>query len=319
MGFTIRDDGEGLHSLQSNFYQEQLEVLLDGISGVTCVISGGVVGPQGSPNMTVTVSKAGVMSNGNLLAVAASASLAVAPADATNPRLDLVVITSAGTLAVRTGTPAAAATPPKPPNRTANDVVLAILYIPAGLTGITANHITDQRVLRNHVTLKKVTTPVAINTNATIQTLFTLTVPDGMLLAGEIIRVTLGGSYVSSVASTWTFTISFGGTTMFADVTVATTADTDRGAWRITFNLISQATSDQALNGEINFQTPGAKTAPASGVGDLAVVTSVTTPINGASAVNTDTGNRDLLVRVTHSVSNATVETLMEFATAELL
>src|SRR3990170_8575724 len=123
-GLTLPDKGEGDNDLQSVLFQEYLEVLVAGISGVDCVLSGLAV--TGGADMTPAVAKGSVLSNKTMFAVAA-ADVTITTADATNPRLDLIVVTSAGALAVRAGT---AAANPKPPARTANDVVIAIVYVP---------------------------------------------------------------------------------------------------------------------------------------------------------------------------------------------
>lgn len=316
MAWTIPDAGEGENNIQSILFQEYLEVLVAGLMG-DCVLSGLAV--TGGADMTPAVAKGAVLSNGAMFAVAAS-DVTVTAADATNPRIDLIVVTSAGSLAVRAGTAAAA---PKPPARTANDVVIAAVYVPANDTSIATTAITDLRVFRTQhpALIAKSTTAAATNTNAAAFTILTVTVPSGLFLSGKIIRVRIWGNYLSnSGAPTWTFTVSYGGTAMFTDTTGATTADTDRGAWSIEFDLVAQANDDQSLNGRIDFQTPAGKTAPTAGTaGDLAVVTSVTTPINGAAAVDSDAADRTLLVQGTMSVSNASVETLVEGYTVELL
>lgn len=142
MAWTIPDKGEGASNLQSVLFQEYLDVLVASLSGTDAVLSGCAVTAQGSPDMTVAVAAGAVRSNRKWFNVAASASLAIGTADGTNPRLDLVVVTSAGALAVRAGTAAAA---PKPAARTANDVVLAVVYVPASDTTISTNQITDLR------------------------------------------------------------------------------------------------------------------------------------------------------------------------------
>lgn len=316
MSFSIPDQGEGLNAIQSILFQEYLDVLIAGVTGYECVISGGLVTAQGTPDMTVAVAKAGVLTNG-VLKPAAAATKAISAADATNPRLDLIVVDSAGALQVRTGTAAAA---PKPAARSANDVVLAVVYVPANASVIAATQITDLRILRGKgpLGIGKVTTPVTANTTNTIQTYFSLTIPDGMLLTGKIIDVVCGGTYLNNAAgsATWTLTIAYGGTTMFADATAATAADADRGAWSLRFNLVAASDSSQALSGLVSFQTPLAKGAPTNGIGDLAVVTHVAAPISGTAAVNSDSADRTLTVQWTMSVSDVNVETSMTFAEA---
>lgn len=317
MAFTIPDAGEGDNDIQSILFQEYIDVLVAGLQGVDCVLSGCAV--TGGSDMTPEVAKGAVLSNGTMYAIAAG-TVTIDTADATNPRIDLVVVNSSGSLAVRKGTAAAA---PKPPARTANDVVLASVYVPANDTAIATTQITDLRVIRQQspTLIAKSTTAAATNTTAAAFTILSVSVPNGLFLSGKILRVRIWGNYLSNSGSpTWTFSIAYGGTTMFADTTGATTADTDRGAWAIEFDLVAQGNSDQSLNGWIAFQTPGAKTAPTSGTaGDLAVTTSVVTPITGAAAVDSDAANRTLLVQGTMSVSNASVETVVEGYTVELI
>jgi hypothetical protein len=143
MPWTIPDKGEGQNDIQSILFQEQLEILVEGLAGTNYVITGAAVTAQGTPDMTVAVSAGQVVSNGVLKNFTAG-NATITTANATNPRLDLVVITSGGAIAVRAGTAAAA---PKPPARTANDVVLAIVYVPANDTTISADQITDMRIV----------------------------------------------------------------------------------------------------------------------------------------------------------------------------
>lgn len=317
MAFTIPDKGTGVNDIQSIYFKEYVEILTAGVNGIDCVLSGCDV--TGSAGMTPSVAKGAVLSNGTLYAVAAG-TVTIGAAHGTLPRLDLIVIDSSGAKQVRAGTAAAA---PKPPARTANDVVLAVVYVPATDTVIATSQCIDMRVMRTQgpIVIKKVTTDQTQNTLATIFTVATVTLPSGLFLTGKVLRMRVWGNYLSnSGAPTWTFTIAYGGTTMYADATGATTADADRGAWSVEFDLIAQSATDQALNGRVHFQTPAGKTAPTSGIaGDLAVVTSINESINGAAAVDSDAADRTLTVQVTMSVSNASVETLTQGYIVELL
>ena len=143
MPFTIPDKGEGLNDIQSIWFQEYIDILVAGISGDTAVLSGCAVTAQGTPDMTVAVAAGSIRSAGTVYAVTAGNGTITA-ADATNPRLDLVVITSAGAIAVRAGT---ASSTPKPAARTAGDVVLAVVFVPAADTAIESNQIVDLRTV----------------------------------------------------------------------------------------------------------------------------------------------------------------------------
>lgn len=145
MAWTIPDKGEGDSNIQSVLFQEYLDVLVAGLAGTDCVVSGCAV--TGGADMTPAVAAGVVISNGVWFSVT-GADVTIGTADATNPRLDLIVVNSSGSLAVRAGTAAAA---PKPPARTANDVVLAVVYVPASDTTIGSSQITDLRVVRNDI------------------------------------------------------------------------------------------------------------------------------------------------------------------------
>lgn len=325
MSWTIPDKGEGDNDIQSILFQEYLDVLVAGIQGVDCVLSG--LNVTGGADMTPAVAKGAVLSNETMFAIAA-ADVTIAAADATNPRIDLIVVDNAGALAVRAGTAAAA---PKPPVRSANDVVISAVYVPAADTSIETTKCIDMRVFcKPPCILKKVSTPVVVNSNINITTYFTLTMPSGLFSTGKIIKVRCGGTYLfnASTLPTAILTISFGGTTMFADSQIIATADADRGAWFLDFQIIQQGATDQQLIGfgiMTNVVT-GAHVPPTTGqagnmAGSLAVANRpVSWEMAGTAAVNPDTANRDLLVRWTMGgTSSASNEMTMEFATAELI
>lgn len=327
MAWTLPDKGEGQNDLQSILFQEYLDVLVAGISGVDCVLSGCAVSDGGSPDMTPAVAKGAVLSNGVMFAVAA-ANATITTADGTNPRIDLVVITSAGAIAVRAGT---AAANPKPPARTANDVVLAAVYVPANDTTIANAQIVDMRVLRERgpITIYKTTTAETTNTtSAAIEALNKanagVTIPSGLFLAGRILRVRLGGNMLlNSGTPTVRIAVLYGGTTMYSDISGASVNDADRRAWFVDFDLVAQGNSDQSANGHMQMQDPAtAATAPTTGIGDVWGVSSVgegPSPFSGSAAVDSDAANRLLSVQVTFSVSNAANELVVESASVELV
>lgn len=327
MPWTLPNKGVGQNDLQSLLFAQYLDALLAGIDGVDCVLAGCACTAQGSPDMTVAVAKGSVLSAGALLPVTAG-NVTITTANGSNPRLDLIVVDSSGAKQVRAGTAAAA---PVPPTRTANDVVIAMVYVPATDTTISSTQISDLRVLRTQgpILLKKTTTAVAINTDATIRTYFTITLPSGLLLAGKVLRVRCGGNYLANSGTpTFILTIAYGGTTLFADVSLAATAGAGRGGWRLDFDLVHSASNVQNINGFVTMQNTvtGARTNPTTGsagdiLGSQAVANRpVTTPLNGtAGAVDSDAGDRTLTVQWTMNVSNSADEVRMEVATAELL
>ena len=138
----IPDKGTAQNDIQSIEFSIDDEVLSAAAARVDARLSGCAPTQQGSPNMTVACSAGTVITNGIVYTVGA-ANWTVGTADATNPRIDLLVVTSAGALAVRAGTAAAA---PKPPARTANDVVCGHVFVPANDTTITDDQITRAKM-----------------------------------------------------------------------------------------------------------------------------------------------------------------------------
>lgn len=247
MPWTIPDKGEGDNDLQSILFQESLDVLVAGLSGVDCVVSGCAV--TGGADMTPAVASGVVISNGVWFSVT-GADVTISTADATNPRLDLIVVNSSGALAVRAGTPAAA---PKPPARTANDVVLALVYVPASDTTIATTQITDQRVVRDDIARS----PVYLRQDTTY-TLTSQTAAQKLFNASTNGRVTLGvGTYefemcvaltsMSATSGNATFDLSGGSATLGSilwhgigrDVAADGATGTLAGSWSADATLVA--------------------------------------------------------------------------------
>jgi len=216
VAWTIPDKGEGDSNLQSVLFQEDLEILVAGLSGVDCVVSGCAV--TGGADMTPAVASGVVISNGVWFAVT-GADVTVTTADSTNPRIDLIVVDSSGALAVRAGTAASA---PKPPARTANDVVLASVYVPASDTTIGTSQITDRRVIRDDIARA----PVYLRQDSTY-TLTSQTAAQKLFNASSNGRITLDvGTYefnlivalTSMSATSGNATFDLGGTATLAAI-----------------------------------------------------------------------------------------------------
>jgi len=323
MAFGLPDKGAGASDVQSIVFSEYLKALWAGVDGVDCVLSGCAVTAQASPDMTVAVAKGAILSNGTLRAVTAG-NVTITAADATNPRIDLIVVNSSGTETVRTGT---AAANPAPPTRTANDVVLAVVYVPANDTAIQTNQISDIRITRTQGPIVIYKTTAAETTNTTLAAIEALnkansgvTIPSGLFLAGKVLRVRLGGNMLlNSGTPTVRVVIQYGGTVMFSDISGVSTADTDRAPWFLDFDIVAQGNADQSLNGNLAMGIIAAKTAPTTGLGDAWTTAANIGPVSGAAAVNSDAADRLLSVQITFSVSNAANELVVESATVELL
>jgi hypothetical protein len=316
MPWTIPDQGEPANDQQAILFQESLDVLVAGLSGIDCVLDGCAVTP--SSGLTLSVAKGAILSNRVLLPVTAG-TVAIGTADATNPRFDLVVANSSGTKAVRAGT---AAANPKPPARSANDVVLALVYVAANDTTIGATEIVDQRTTPPRpTTIQKVTTNTATNTTAAAVTVLSVALPAGLLDAGNMIEFRASGTILlNSGTPTITLTLAYGGANLFVDTSAASTADADRLAWTIHGTLTSEANADQKLSGVCDISLVGAKTAPTTGrVGDF-VATNLNFPFAGAlGTVDSDAADRTFSISWTMSVSNAANEVDIESSFVRLI
>lgn len=142
MAFTIPDHDEAFHQNQAIWFQTYINALVMGIEG-NGVLSGCAVTAQGSPDMTVAVASGVVRVNTKRVSVT-GANVTITAADASNPRIDLIVVNDSGTLSCTAGTASAT---PKAPDIPANSVLLAVVYVPATDTTIATNQITDMRVV----------------------------------------------------------------------------------------------------------------------------------------------------------------------------
>lgn len=107
------------------------------------VFAGGAVTAQGTPNQTVAVSAGSIVTpEGKRYAFNAVASLAASAADATNPRIDIVYVSSAGVVTYLAGTAAASPSQPATPS---NGTILAKLTRAANDNAISTAEIEDQR------------------------------------------------------------------------------------------------------------------------------------------------------------------------------
>lgn len=148
MGFTIPNEADASYPHQARLYSSDFTVLGAGIGGATGVISGCAVTEADDPAMAVDVASGVVLSNLTTQATITGETLDLADADATNPRWDLIVANSVGTLAVHTGTAGASPVPPQPAALIAGTAVgLAYVYIPANDTAVTDAQIVDKRVI----------------------------------------------------------------------------------------------------------------------------------------------------------------------------
>lgn len=134
------------------------------VTGSTIGVRAGVIGGAGllvspgtgmnvlvQPGSYVVQATANPVDGAYVSTLASQATLAVATADPTNPRIDLVLAyvsdvgtsSSFGAVEILTGTAAAS---PVAPTAPANSLILSELTVPAGATSITSGMLSDQRV-----------------------------------------------------------------------------------------------------------------------------------------------------------------------------
>lgn len=142
MAYTIPNESAAAFASQAKVFQADIDGLANAFNR-TGVITGCAVTAQGTPDMTLAVAS-GVIVVNKVARVVAAGNVTITTADATNPRIDLVVVSSSGTKSVTAGTPAAT---PEMPAIPASSVVLAAVYVPANDTAIQSNQITDKRAL----------------------------------------------------------------------------------------------------------------------------------------------------------------------------
>ena len=113
------------------------------ISGGGGVFTGGAVTAQGTPNQTVAVSAGSVITpEGKRYAFDAVSALSATAADATNPRVDIVYVSSSGVVTYLAGT--AAASPSQPATPT-NGAILAAVSRAANDNTISTTDISKKR------------------------------------------------------------------------------------------------------------------------------------------------------------------------------
>lgn len=122
--------------------QTDINALVAGIGG-DGVASGCAVTAQSTPDMTVAVASGKATIGGTQVTVA-SGNVTITTADATNPRIDLIVVSNTGTKSATAGT---AAANPKAPDIPASSILLAMVYVPASQTSITSGLIIDKRTV----------------------------------------------------------------------------------------------------------------------------------------------------------------------------
>lgn len=156
-------------------YEADVDNLIQAVLG-NGVLSGLAVSAQGSPNMTVQLTAGVLQYSGSTTSVGATASLAIAVADPTNPRVDLVHVTSAGVVQVVTGTPAASPNQ-KPPALPSTSVLLAYVSVAGAAVNIQNSNITP-RIITIQQASVQVQPNLVLNSDFARRTVFGLAMPE---------------------------------------------------------------------------------------------------------------------------------------------
>jgi len=159
MPFTIPDNDEATYGPQSIWMQSDIDSIERGISGGGVLARADAYGniphycrvtAHSPANMSVDVAAGNVLVSCKgthrepLPYVFAATNVSINTADATYPRIDMLAISEIdGTIDYFSGTPAAQ---PKASTLTTDDVLLAMVYVPAACTAITAAMIVDKRI-----------------------------------------------------------------------------------------------------------------------------------------------------------------------------
>ena len=130
------------------------------------VING--LGVDASSNMSVNVAAGNCFVDEVKYTEGSTVNIAIAAADATNPRKDLIIYdTSAGNPAAVTGSPAAI---PQPPDIPSGDILLAMVDVSANVTVIYAADITDKIIIVDEYILIAIPTDDLLNSDDTEET-----------------------------------------------------------------------------------------------------------------------------------------------------
>lgn len=145
MGYTQPNDGTATYGPQEQGFGQEQEILATagGLYPIKCVLDGAAP-TDGSTGLEVDVAAGVLWYNGSCY-YEAGATVTCGTADGTNPRMDYVVYDqSAAAYQVVAGTAAAA---PDPPLLTADQILIAEVYIPTSATVLSSDEIIDKRIV----------------------------------------------------------------------------------------------------------------------------------------------------------------------------
>lgn len=137
--FTIPNEDDATYEAQARVSSVDLQALATGFSR-TGVVSGMAVSV--STGRDFDISSGAYEINGSPISSVAKTGT-IGAGDATHPRIDIVSVDGDGSVRIAAGTPAA---DPVAPNVVLDRVVLASIYVPAGMATLLPDMISDRRV-----------------------------------------------------------------------------------------------------------------------------------------------------------------------------
>lgn len=271
---------------------------------------------QSTPDMSVKVLSGSVLTNNRVHSIVET-DLAIAAADTSLPRIDLIRVDPNGVLGVTTGTPALQ---PKPPTVLAGEVALEFVFVAPGETTITGAALQDVRVLRSWgpIRIGSRNNPLTISNNAGVTTLFAQTVP-ALMLTTRAVRMRVSGYFLfNSVGNEpeVDFRVRFGSTVLWLDYTPTFVASPSRQPFLIDIELFGAVDGSQVLSGTITVANHSAPNIGSGAINDDDVVSFST--IGGFS---TEDISNDLIFNVATrmSIADENNTTVVDYAMAELI
>lgn len=184
---------------------------------------------------------------------------------------------------------------------------IASIYASLNGTDVDLTHIRDRAVTENDV----------VSTSSKT-TLYSFSVPGGMLGTNRGVRVVIIGDYLNDTGSNKNLevTVAYGSTTMWGDGRTIGASATRR-AFMLDFVMGNRnSASVQHIGGKA--QISGAVAGSVAGVGDWEAGQPHEALFHGSAAENS-ANTLSLTVSVTHSASNASLSIRREYAFAELI
>lgn len=169
--------------------------------------------------------------------------------------------------------------------------------------------------------LTSTTAAVETCNTASIFDVYRVTIPANTMGPTGILRVRIFGDFLQNdaAAPTFTWTVTFGATTVYAMATSGLGADVDRGVLWVDIELANTGVANgQIMSGMV---VMGARGTPTTGIGSLQAPTTMVSSGGyiGGSAAEDTSGPQDIAVSMTMSAAAATACVRLQQASVELL